>query len=339
MRRLRPLAWLLCLAPCLAPAGLRALSTGADFLSAQVPARPAGMGGAFVAYSDDANAFQWDPAALGAIDGPRLSATHFSSIVDTNFDAVAFAQPLRVWGADSGLGLSLQYDSTSNFIGVDSNGNSTGNVENYDLLMDLAGGLALSPTLRLGLGGKLFTSRLDQSSARGVAVDIGGQADLQRRVTLALSLQNLGVQQAFDQVADPLPTLLRMGGKVLVVDSPQVTVHGAFELDKPWGGYGSNILALGGEYLYQKVLVLRAGWRLGDSQGPLTLGLGFQWRGLSLDYAYNSLGDLGMANRFSLSVELGTLFERLGLTVAPIQGDRPAPPAGPAHVNAPGLVP
>lgn len=339
MRRLRPLACFFGLALSLAPAGLRALSTGADFLSAQVPARPAGMGGAFVASSDDANAFQWNPAALGAIDGPRLSATHFSSIVDTNFDAVAFAQPLRVWGADSGLGLSLQYDSTSNFNGVDANGNSTGNVPNYDLLMDLAGGLALSPTLRLGVSGKIFNSRLDQYSARGGAVDIGGQADLQRRVTLALSLQNLGVQQAFDQVADPLPTLLRLGGKVLVVDSPQVSVQGAFELDKPWGGNGSNVLALGAEYLYQKVLVLRAGWRLGDSQGPLTLGLGFQWRGLSLDYAYSSLGDLGMANRFSLSAELGTLFERLGLTVAPIQGDRPASPAGPQHVDAPGMAP
>jgi hypothetical protein len=326
---------LLLLAPLLAPARLCAISSGADFLSMQVPARPAGMAGAFVAFTDDANAFQWNPSALGALDQPRLGATHFNSIADTSFDAVSFAQPLKVWGADSGLGLSLQYDSTSNFNQVNADGSDGGAVENYDLLMDLAGGLALSPTLRLGVGGKVFTSRLAEFRARGAAVDIGGQADLHPRVTLGVSLQNLGVQEAYDQQADPLPTLLRMGGRVLVLNSPEVRIQGALELDKPWGGNGPSTLGLGAEYCYQGVLVLRAGWMVGDEQAPLSLGLGFKWRGLSLDYAYNSLGDLGLAQRFSLSAELGTVFQRLGLTVEPIQGARPPQPGGPAHVNAP----
>jgi hypothetical protein len=326
------------LALLLAPVPLRALASGADFLSMEVPARPAGMAGAFVAFTDDANAFQWDPAALGALDQPRLSATHFSSIADTNFDAVAFAQPLKVWGADAGLGLGLQYDSTSNFTEVDANGNDVGTVENYDILMDLAGGLALSPTLRLGVAGKLFTSRLAEFRARGAAVDIGGQTDLHKRVTLGLTLQNLGVQEAYDQVADPLPTLLRLGGRVLVVDSPEVHIIGAVELDKPWSTNGPNTLGLGAEYWYQQALVLRAGWRVGDDQGPFSLGVGFKWHGLSLDYAYNSLGDLGLANRFSLSAELGTVFQRLGMTVEPIQGARTAADEGPAHVDAPAQV-
>jgi hypothetical protein len=318
-----------------APEPLRALSAGADFLTMQAPARPAGMGGAFVGFTDDASAFQWDPASLGALDQPRLGATHFSGLIDTSNDAVAFAQPMKVWGAATGLGLGMQYDSTSNFDQVDASGNVGGSVQNYDLLLQLAGGLALTRTLRLGVGGKFFTSRLADARARGAAVDIGAQVDLHPRVTLGACLQNLGTQEAYDQVADPLPALLRLGGRVLVVDSPEVRILGAFELDQPWGNSAPSVLGVGGEYWYRSIMVLRAGWRLGEEQGPLSLGLGLVWHGMTLDYAYRSMGDLGLVHRFSLGAELGTLFRRLGLTVEPIEGQRAAAPSGPTHVDAP----
>ncbi|HXB97406.1 MAG TPA: PorV/PorQ family protein [bacterium] len=322
----------LCLA---APAArVEALSSGADFLSVQVPARPAALAGAFVAYHDDPNAFLWDPAALGALTEPLLGATQFSSIGDTNFDEAAFAQPLRIWDADAGLGLAVQYDSTSNFDQIDANGNNLGAVENYDLLMDLAGGLALTPTLRLGVGGKLFSSRLQEFQSHGLAVDVGGQSDMGSKVTLGVSFNNLGLQQSYDQVSDPLPAVLEMGARVQVVDTPMIQVNGAAELDRPWAGDNPITLGLGLEYSVMRAVVFRAGWRLGQDLGALSLGLGFRWRGMTLDYAYDNLGDLGLTNRFSLGVELGTLFKRWGLTVDPIQGQRP--PADPTnHVQAP----
>ena len=43
-----------------AQAPLRALSAGADFLRMEAPARPAALGGAFVGFTEDASAFQWD---------------------------------------------------------------------------------------------------------------------------------------------------------------------------------------------------------------------------------------------------------------------------------------
>ena len=327
------------LAACLAPAPLVALSSGADFLSVQVPARPAALAGAFVAYHDDPNAFLWCPAALGALTQPLLGATQFSSIGDTNFDEAAFAQPLRIWDADAGLGLAVQYDSTSNFDQIDSQGNNLGQVENYDLLMDLAGGLALSPTLRIGVGGKLFSSRLQEFQSHGLAVDVGAQSDMGSRVTLGGSFNNLGLQQAYDQQSDPLPAVLEMGVRVQLLDTPMVQINSAAELDRPWAGDNPITLGLGLEYSVQRAVVFRAGWRMGQALGALSLGLGFHWRGMTLDYAYGSLGNLGLTNRFSLGVELGTLFKRWGLTVEPIQGQRPLLLDGPAHVSAPEAKP
>ena len=75
-RRLLALALLVC------PGFAHAVSSGADFLRAELPARPAALGGAFVAIHTDPSAFLWNPAALAWLSEPVLGATHFSSIVD-----------------------------------------------------------------------------------------------------------------------------------------------------------------------------------------------------------------------------------------------------------------
>jgi len=331
----RARAWLLAALALAAPRALPALDSGADFLSAQVPARPAGMAGAFGAYNDDAVAFLWNPAALGKLPGPMVSATHFLSIADTEFDQASFNQPLRVWDADAGLGLNVQYDTTTNFDQIDAQGNDLGAVENYDLLVGASGGIALSGATRLGVTAKVFDSRLAEYKARGFALDLGGQSDITSRLTLGVALSNMGTQSAYDQVADPLPTDFSLSGRYLLVDSDLVSLQTAAQLDRLWSTDGPITLGLGAEYWYARSLVFRAGWKFGVDVGPLSLGAGFKWQGFSLDYAYNTLGNLGMTNRFSVSMELGTVFKKIGWTVDPIQGTRPAAPAGPGHVSAP----
>jgi hypothetical protein len=118
-----------------------------------------------------------------------------------------------------------------------------------------------------------------------------------------------------------------------------IQVDGAAELDRPWSGDNPITLGLGLEYSVMRAVVFRAGWRLGQDLGALSLGLGFHWRGMTVDYAYDSLGNLGLTNRFSLGVELGTLFQRWGLTVNPIEGLRAASGDQTGHVQAPELKP
>lgn len=336
MTRIRlPLPALLGLAALALPAArLRALAAGADFLRAEIPARPAAMAGAYAAFADGVDAFLWNPAALGAVRQPQVGATHFNGILDTTFNLADFVQPLSVWGHDAGLGLAVQSSGTSNFDQIDLNGNNLGAVENYDLVLQAGAGLSISRTLRMGLGLKTFTSRLAEFRARGFAVDLGGQAQLHPRVTLGAALVDVGVQEAYDQVADPLPTLFRLAGRFETWKDDEGTVTSALELDRPWTTNGPITLGAGLEYWYKSVLAFRAGWRFGSDLGPFSLGLGFQWQGFGLDYAYNSLGDLGFTHRVGVSAELGTLFRRLGLTNDPIEGEREAA-EGPRRVAAP----
>ena len=330
---------LLAAALCLAPGGLLALESGADFLDAQIPARPAAMAGAFAAYSDDPVAFLWNPAALGAAAEPMVSATHFLSIVDTEFDQASFIQPLRIGDSKAGMGMNVQYDTTTNFDQIDAAGNDLGAVENYDLLVGGSAGMSLGGTMRLGFTAKVFDSRLLTYEARGFAVDLGGQSDVTDRMTLAATLMNLGTQSAYDQVADPLPTNFDLAGRYLIFDADEEMIQMGAQLDRPFSTDLPITLGVGGEYSYRRTLVFRAGWLFGTQLGPFSLGVGFKWHGFSVDYAYNSLGDLGMTNRFSVSVELGTLFQRLGWTVDPIQNGRPSGEEAPVHVTAPAWEP
>jgi hypothetical protein len=233
------------------------------------------------------------------------------------------------------MGLDIQYDTTTNFDQIDALGNDLGAVPNYDLLVGGSAGLALSGSTRLGVTAKVFDSLLSDFKARGFAVDLGGQSDITDRLTLGLALLNMGAQSAYDQVADPLPTDFSLAGRYLLVDSSLVSIQTAAQLDRPWSTDGPITLGLGAEYWYAHALVFRAGWKFGADVGPFSLGAGFKWQGFSLDYAYNTLGSLGMTNRFSVSMELGTIFRKLGWTVDPIQNARPEPPAGPVHVSAP----
>jgi hypothetical protein len=322
---------LACLGILAAP--LPALFSGADFLRAEIPARPASLAGAFGAFDDDVNAFLWNPAALGAVRQPLVGATHFSSIIDTSFNLATFVQPLTVWKAPAGLGLGIQHSSTGDFDQIDLAGNNLGAVENYDLLLLAGAGLRLNPKLTTGLNAKLFNSRLAEYRARGFAVDLGGQAQVHRRVMLGVALLDVGGQEAFDQVADPLPTLFRLAGRFVLLEDDEASIQVASQLDRPWSTNGGITLGLGAEYWYHRVVVFRAGWRLGGELGPLSLGAGFKWQGFNLDYAFNSLEGLGMMHRFSLAAELGTLFKRLGWTVEPISGQRPE--RGPQRFNAP----
>jgi hypothetical protein len=308
MRRARLWAVLALFAAAGPPSSAHALTSGADFLEVELPARPAALAGAFGAFSDDASGFLWNPAALGDIKQPQLGVTHFSSIIDTSYDQAVFVQPISVMGSKSGLGLEFQRSSTANFDQTDLNGNDVGAIENYDLVLGSAFGLTVGQGVRVGMGAKYFDSRLAEFDAKGFSVDVGAQQTLNDWVTLAASLADMGMQQAFDQVADPLPSRLRLAAKSLVVDSPEVFIQAGAEMDRPLTTTDATTLGLGLEYWYRRTVAFRVGWKFGVDLGPLSLGLGFKYHGLSFDYAYNTLGDLGLTHRLSMGVELGDLF-------------------------------
>ena len=314
---------LLCLLFAAVPAPLFCLASGADFLRAELPARPAALAGAFVAIHEDPSAFLWNPGALAWLAEPVLGATHFTSIVDTHYEQATLVQPLHIFDTNGGMGVSMQFSRTEDFAEVDLAGNTVGQVENFDLVAMVGYGLKVRPNFSLGLNVKGFGSRLADYEARGFAVDVGAQFKVHRRWSLGFAFNDLGVQEAFIEDSDPLPSILRLGVQGLLFEAPDGRVLGLAEVKRPWTTQDRLTASVGLEYWYQDTLSFRAGFRAGELLGSLTLGLGYQWSGLNLDYAYVPLGVLGVTHRFSMGVKLGTLYERLLPYTRPKRQPRP----------------
>src|SRR5512146_127828 len=80
-------------APALAVDSRAGTSTD-GILTNQDGARPAGMGGAYTAVSDDINAIYRNPGGLGFLTKMEVAGTRFSGVSQLNANDIAVALPL-----------------------------------------------------------------------------------------------------------------------------------------------------------------------------------------------------------------------------------------------------
>ena len=66
----------------------------ASFLNIGVGARALGMGGAYTALADDANALYWNPAGLSKLEQREFTASHAEMFASTRLD---FLRIRRAW--------------------------------------------------------------------------------------------------------------------------------------------------------------------------------------------------------------------------------------------------
>ena len=108
-----------------------------------------------------------------------------------------------------------------------------------------------------------------------------------------------------EQKAAPLPLTFRAGIAMDVLETESSKATLVAELAHPPDN--EERYQFGGEYWFQDMLAIRAGWKLNMDEGGFTAGAGFKWpfagsSAFSLDYAFNDLGRLTSVHRFSTSI-------------------------------------
>src|SRR5260221_3260862 len=98
------------LSPC-SFLGARAGTSGNSLLKIAVGARPAAMGEAYLALSDDSSGYYWNPAGAAQITMPEVSLMHLAYFGDVNYETVGFAMP---W-AGQGIGLGITWLNVAPF--------------------------------------------------------------------------------------------------------------------------------------------------------------------------------------------------------------------------------
>ncbi len=306
---IRPRSAVLALALAASPAAALNLATGgagtsgADFLTIGIGARPLAMGGAFAAVDAgaDANAVNWNPAALGFIKKADVTASYNSLFIDENQGYTGYAAPL---GKDGGVwAAGFNYLSVSNIerrAGDTETPDSTFGNQNYaasfSYARSLGGRLALAGSL------KYVRTALDTLKENAMAVDAGVLALTPiDNLTLGAAIRNLGTNVG----PDSMPLAFKGGaaykllGRRLLLDS-----------DVDWlaterRGYWS----VGSEYWITPNLAARAGYQLGHGSDQLSdrllglgAGLGVKFNRFTLDYAFIPYGDLGNTHRATLGL-------------------------------------
>jgi long-subunit fatty acid transport protein len=308
---------LLCILGAYAGTAHAQAEAGAQSLLIAPGARSDGMGRAFVAVADDANAIWWNPGALAFTTGHDLS-TMYTKLVpdladDVFFSYTSYVQHVEGWG---GLGFSLGYLSYGKSTATDTEGNVLRDFSSYELAPTLAYGTELMKGMGFGVALKfvrvdLAPADATQDRAKGAgstfAADMGALYKLpQWKTSLGFVLQNLGPNISYidaDQ-SDPLGRGAKLGAAVIPFENEMYRVLVTADVNKSLLPHGAWIEDGGAEFEFNRLLALRAGY-VYDPRGTIkdmTYGLGLNYHGVRIDYASVPQSEfLGRVNRFSAS--------------------------------------
>lgn len=300
------------------------------FLKIAPGARPAGMGEAFVAISDDASATWWNPAGLGFQHGQEFTMMYVRWLPQFNLSDLYYAYmsatyEVPEWGTFGGNVIFLNLGETQR---TDEQARNLGTFSSYEIAVTGTYGAEINRHLAMGVGLKLAYSHLsDQGAgeeqgsgtATAVAADVGllYKAPFFRGLSLGANLSNMGPKVAYiDRAqADPLPTNLKMGFAYKIIDQEYNQLTIASDLNKElvkrddkghsdeffeamftsWGDgdlIKSLIWNIGMEYWYSTLVGLRAGY-WNDHLGkvfPYTFGVSLQYSSYRFDFSYLTAG-------------------------------------------------
>lgn len=311
-------------------------TTAAEFLQIGVGSRATGMGGAFVAVSDDASSLYWNPAGIASIEENEIIASHSEWITGLDFNYVGAVFNFKKVGT---VGFALTMLSVPEML-VRTEVFQDGNGETFDAA-DMAFGITYASNVgeRFSVGGtlKFIQQRIWHTKANAIAIDLGTKfkTDFLGGMVIGATIYNFGsdmkmqgrdlrtfvdpdpisegnndrIPVNFETDSWSLPLNFQFGIAFEPLKTPMHNILIAIDALHPSSNYES--INVGGEYGFQKRVFLRGGYEalfLKEVESGFNAGLGVHQKlssGLlaKLSYGYKTLGRLG--NIHSLTIEMG----------------------------------
>jgi len=310
-------------------------TTAASFLKIPIGVRGTAMGGAYVASADDPSALYWNPGGLARNTNYALMVDHSPWINILDFNFIGFILPVQGFGT---LGASVTALSTEE-MDVTTPGYQMGTGEKFDAVSVAVGvsyGRNLTEKFSIGATVKYINERIFNSSATGMAVDIGTIYDTPLPgLRLGFSVSNFGSKMRIDgedlnisadvdktQLGNnqsvvarlrtdefDLPLIMRLGLAYDAWHSEEARITLAVDGINP--NDNAQSLNVGAEVAFlQEVLTVYGGYNelfLADAEKGLTLGASVNAAitgGIRIraGYAFQDFIHLQNVNRFSFTV-------------------------------------
>lgn len=348
-QRLPALAWLALLWGALVlPAGAQDVfeqettsvtksgTTAAEFLQIGIGARATAMGEAFTATVDDVTAIYWNPSGLARIGQLTFAAEYAQWLAGIDFNFFALAVPTNF--GTFGVGITAMRSPEMEVTTVAAQDGTGETFTTASYAFALSYGRALTDRFSLGGSMKVVNERIWNSSATGVAFDVGTMFVTPfRGIRLGASIANFGTKMQMtgddllaiididpnnngnnesnrallrtDQFDMPLTMRIGLAGEVFQSETSRLTL--AVEALNP--NNSQQYVNVGAELgLLGDLVMLRGGYKellmdADKSTETFSLGGGLRYRFspiyFAFDYAYEAQEFLDGVNRFSLALQ------------------------------------
>jgi hypothetical protein len=280
-------------------------STGATFLELGIGPRAAALGNAYTAIADDVYGMYFNPAGIATVNRQEIGFAHNTLILDLDYNYLAYAYPMRGGGtlALSGIYVDLGVVDRREVGAGGASTASLGSASGYDFSFSASYARTLSRFVDLGATVKVINETLDNYSANAIAIDLGAKwRPPVPGLTLGVSISNLGSSLKFVRSNDELPITLRLGA-AYKTPNKRFGLSGDLVYTKNQdmeGGVGAEF------WVWPEHIVLRGGANSQNDAGSgASIGAGFHWNDVAVDYAYVPFGDLGDQNLISVGYKFG----------------------------------
>lgn len=271
----------------------KAGTKGGQFLKIAVGARSAALGGAFVAVDGDVNSIYWNPAGLGSIKQQQATFMHNEWLSDVRHEFIGYAKPLSDGRVMAG---GITYLGSGNIEGW-KNEITRDDFSAGDMAVTISYSCKMNEKMLVGANAKLIHQRIKDSSANGIAIDMGVlYPTMVKGLSVGATLRNLGTRMKFENEADSLPIELK-GGISFNTSNKKML----YLMDVTIVTDNNMRINTGIEYRLTPKLSLRTGYSSNnDLDNGLSAGIGFNTEGLQFDYAYVPYGNVDNTHRVSV---------------------------------------
>lgn len=279
-----------------------------QFLKIPTSARAVGIGGAQVAVAEGVSSIAFNPAGMLSVEdiGVGFTYTHwFADIQHT------YAGAVKNFAGIGAVGIGLTLLTTDDMVETTpAFPEGTGRYfRASDYAVSIAYARQVTDQFRVGISGKFIQSYLfnTEIGASSFAFDIGTLYDIPiLRSHIGVSLTNIGKDVKFLQEQYSLPTALRFGVVVDVLQDVKNRLIGTLQISRL--NDSEEQYNIGTEYVFNEMVALRGGWKFAYDHENFTMGVGFKINALGfnskLDYGYNNFKYLPGTHCFTLEIQL-----------------------------------